>query len=207
MLFFEMVQSITPNYITALLPPHRGELINHPALWNANNYHIPNSRLTAHKRSFIPNTTSLWNNLDEATKMCRTLNSFKLILKKKITPVTQPLFQLGKGNGHINLGRMRMGLSGLNCQRHNFNLIESPICTLCNGPSEDVIHYFFKCPHYAAQRTKLLRGISQLLQPSGISMANLDILSNLMLNGCPILNRDSNLKLTEIVVKYIDVTK
>jgi hypothetical protein len=52
-----------------------------------------------------------------------------------------------------------MGLSGLNAQRFTYNLIDSPLCALCNSGNETPIHYFWDCRSHALARLKLLDGV------------------------------------------------
>ena len=66
---------------------------------------------------------------------------------------------------------MRQGLSALNEQRYNWNLIQNPACIRCGSNYEDVMHYDLDCPHYAVPRIKLLEEFSGLLQSLGVDMA------------------------------------
>ncbi len=65
-----------PSYITNLIPP-AVNAVTHYNLRNQNNINVPNARLEIYKRSYIPSTVQLWNELDPAVRNLDSLRQFK----------------------------------------------------------------------------------------------------------------------------------
>lgn len=70
---------------------------------------------------------------------------FKKRLHLNPFPREKKLLNYGRGPGHINHSRIRMGLSALNNQRHSYNFIAYLHCTICNTEKEDEYHLFIHC--------------------------------------------------------------
>ena len=102
---------------------------------------------------------------------------------------------------------MSLGLSALNGQRYDYNLIDNSICLRCGSECEDVIHYFMDCPRYAVPRIKLLEELSCLLQPSGVDVyADKQVTTNIILNGSNDLNTNHNLNIYKIAEEFIQMS-
>ena len=116
------------------------------------------------------------------------------------------------GQPAIHQAMMRMGLSALNEQRSSYHLIPDGRCSLCDSNErEDSIHYLIRCPHHSAHRGKMLRHLGQLLQPANIiinvtNRASETIITNTMLNGCPVISFDNNVELFRVVHQFISDT-
>ena len=67
-------------------------------------------------------------------------------------------------HGEVQQIMMCMGLNGLNQQRHKYGCIPNSKCQKCSQRSEDHVHYFLKCPTYAAQRRTQLAGLNDISQ-------------------------------------------
>ena len=193
-MMYKMLFGNVPGYLHNLIPQERGRLVRAYGLRNEHEITMPRCHLTSYLNSFIPATINLWNETEALTKRSRTVQTFKIILKKKLFPRKVKLNSDFKGKNAINLARMRMGLSALNHQRRQYNFIDYDICPKCNVEKEDVSHFFLRFPHYAAQRITFIGELGQPLQPAGISPKNINfnVLSNIILHGCPILKYEEN---------------
>ena len=206
---YKIINNNTPNYIKSLIPQQRGQTVISHILRNELQITIPRCRLKSFSTSFIPDTIRMWNETNNDLKTSRSLPSFKNALKKTLFPGKVKNNAELRGKSAINLCRMRMGLSALNSQREQYHLIENSSCNKCNNGKEDITHYFLTCPQYAAQRGTLIRELGQLLQPAGITPTKIknNVLLNIIIHGCPILNYDQNMNLLESTLKYIGDTK
>ena len=113
--------------------------------------------LTISFRSFFPSTLRKCNLLSPELQNCRTVASFKRLLKN---PQQNPYIKLNTGRTGTLLARLRMKLSPLNAHRSRYNFIPDPICRLCLTGSETTSHYFFKCPTHGLARTSLFNYLS-----------------------------------------------
>ena len=87
--------------------------------------------------------------------------------------------------------RLRTKCSSLNLYLFHKNITESPLCHC--GSVEDSQHFFFHCITYHQQRIELLNTIAQYMNPS----------LHLLLYGDPSLSLEINIKIFEILHKYI----
>ena len=95
-----------------------------------------------------------------------------------------------------------MGLSGLNAHRKKYHFIQFGTCPNCNHRSEDPVHYFFKCPLYAAQRAEMITSLRQCIPDIdryiGRSEKNL---TSIILNGTGV--EEVDIKIFDIVAVFI----
>ena len=87
----------------------------------------PHTRLTSTYNSYFPSTTRDWNLLPESTRNAPTFNYFKKLVRG--TNHFNSYHRLCTNKYGVCLSRIRMGLSALNQHRHNYNFINSPICS------------------------------------------------------------------------------
>ena len=81
-LMFKMMNNLVPQYLKNLLPPQHGR----PGIRNLRSNEnqlipVPFTRTESFRRSFIPFTIRLWNNLDKMLRDSSSLNGFKSALK------------------------------------------------------------------------------------------------------------------------------
>ena len=117
-------------------------------------------------------------------------------------------------SGAMNLSRIRMGLSGLNQQRHKYRFIDSGRCSSCNFIREDAQHYFLKCPTYATQREVMLREICQNLAPNinpnlllPQSTDEFREFLEIILNGSTQSDFDTNRKIFDVIHSFIHTSR
>lgn len=188
---FKLTKGEGPRYLSTLLPQAVGEK-THYSLRSRHNLSIPFSRLDILKKSFIPRTLLLWNDLDLSTRESDCLSSFKM----KICPTNNknPLFYyaVNRYAGVIH-ARLRTGCSKLNAHLcNNLHVIDDESCS-CGHFREDPFHFFMECPRYVALRNELF---TKVVQYSNFNISTL-------LYGDPDLSLSENCKLFEAVQLYI----
>ena len=131
------------------------------------NVMIHRCRLVNTQKSFLYNTSVLWNNLPLAVKQQDNLAKFKYAVKAHMkykinmfipSNLNKPLpNKLARG-----LLQIRLGLSCLNGHLFKYNIVDNPFCPNCYDHVESTIHYFLECPVYSVQRVMLLHNVSVL---------------------------------------------
>jgi hypothetical protein len=118
--------------------------------------------------SYMPSSIRAWNKLDTDTKGWGSLNSFKYQLKKTKCCKKTKLYSKFNGAKAVNHAQMRMGLSGLKGQRHDYNHVPLPTCDYCGAHREDVMHFLLQCRVFENMRTVLLDEILNLYRSQNI---------------------------------------
>jgi hypothetical protein len=198
-LYYKIANNLVPTYLTQRLPNTVADSTPYP-LRNNNNRRQNIYRLTICKSSFLPSATELWNNLQITARTLPTISRFKKFLRNS-TP--KPPYYNKKCTGLKGnlITRMRLGLSALNSHRYTYNLIDNPICTLCNREPETSSHYFIRCPSHRAPRMKLMARLHWELRLTAASEAEL---MDILLRGI-IPNRQQTL-LIEVIAEFMTAT-
>ena len=125
---FKMTNGLAPLYLQTLLP-QRVQQQSRYSLRNSNNYTIPLSRTVSYFNSFLPTALREWNSLDQNTRDCATLGTFKRKLK---TPLNHPPVYFDNvqtsRKAQILHTRLRLECSSLNQHLWRKNLVDSPNC-------------------------------------------------------------------------------
>ena len=211
-LLFKIKHSLTNDYMKSMIP---AQPEFHYGLRSPNTFPVIKCRTVKYKRSFMPSTVQLWNTMSTENDLNtpQTLLHFKTNLKRKMFLSTVYCYKNLKGINAIHLTRIRMGLSGLEHQRHRYHMIQESTCDEC-GNLEDEIHFFVDCPAYTAPRNKMLRNVAALLAP-GVhysvlipdNRADSLLLTNTLLCGSKELNPEINEELLNHVINYISESK
>ena len=152
----------------------------------------PFCRLEILKRSFLPRTIKLWNQLPLHIQASDSLTSFKNYFKPE-SPERLTLYYYGERWPSVHHARMRIGCSKLNFDLcNNLHVIENSICT-CGFPNETSQHFLFDCPNYPNQRITLFDSINN------ITCISLDIL----LFGNPDISLELNKRVFAAVHAFI----
>ena len=109
------------------MPPLTRDRTNYN-LRSGMNITTPQIRTTTYQKSFFPNSIKDWNELDMSARGCPSIDSFKEYQKKNCGFKVNSLFNKYSTKESINQSRIRLGLSGLSSQRHDYNHIDSPKC-------------------------------------------------------------------------------
>ena len=212
LLVFKMKNSLTPKYLSNLLPSESG-IGKSIQTRQANTIKMPASNnKTYFLKSFLPSSIQLWNNLPRKLITLNELDKFKNELAKIYKPPTIQKAILSSGTeGHINLLRLRLGLSGLNSHRKHYHFINHSTCSYCQATKEDPIHYLTSCTGHAAHRGDMIAQLRLLLPQCNLLFTNLNTkklqkeLCQFMLHGKGV--HETDVEVFNIVAVFIDKTQ
>ena len=182
-LYFKMVNNITPASINKHLPP----LIS-----DVNPYHrrrphdrrIPKCRTEQYRSSFFPSTTKLWNSLPIHIQATKSISQFKHFLQSNdITP--PPYYYLGDRRIQIIHTKLRLNMSDLNSHLLSRHLTDDPSCA-CGYHAETPQHYLLHCPIHDATREVTINYLPTDLRTTSILLhgdRNLKIKTNNLVIG------------------------
>jgi hypothetical protein len=208
---YKMQNNLAPPYLVQSCPPLVGEVSNYH-LRNAGNITTPMGKKAGYFNSFMPSAIRAWNSLDENIRSRTSIDCFKYHLKKKRGRKKNKLYPRFNGSWAVNHTRMRLGLSGLMAQRHDYNHVPRPTCEYCGARKDDAMHYLLQCRVYNQMRVNFLERVFEIYRLRNI---NLDMtrtivqkqLVHSLLNGDPRLDTGENVQLFEAVQSYIGATK
>ena len=192
---YKVNNNSVPSYINDLFPPNVRERTNYN-LRNREDLSVPYSRTEIMKKSCIPSSISLWNQLDWNLKNAPSLTAFKQTIKKETLSKVPSQFYHGKRQYAILLARIRNNCSNLNNDLFNNHLHQDNTCPNCGAP-EDAEHYFFKCTIYRTQRLAMFYSTRPLHPLS----------TRLLLFGDNKRSNDENIIIVDAVLTYIKDTK
>ena len=191
-LFYKIVNGLTPSYLTELLPSQHQDTHTYPTRSRSNFMHL-HSRTNLYRNSFFPQTVRDWNNLPEYIRSIPSLSSFKSYLfKDKSEP---PYYNIGNRKSQIHHARLRMNCSPLKSTLFQKNLVESPFCSCNSNIVETTKHFLLDCPKYSSIRNSTLD-----LLPYDTNLETL-------LYGNENLSCDENSIIFRSVQKYIHLSK
>ena len=165
-LFYKMVNKLAPSYLQKYV------------IFTESNYMLRTSgkvqikpikcRLTSFKKSFIPDSIQMWNNLPNEIQIIPNLALFKNKIKthfpgnpgNSISPYL--LFESHDGFFGKLLTQMRLQLSPLRAHLFRYNLTDNPFCPSCGEEIETTLHYFLTCRSYETPRRTLLHSLEML---------------------------------------------
>jgi hypothetical protein len=204
---YKIQNNLAPDYLSNACPPLVGNITNYN-LRNADNIALPMGRRTDYFNSFFPSTIRLWNKLDRTIKHRDSLDSFKYHMKKAKCRKKKKLYSRFNGTGAINHTRMRLGLSGLQSQRHDYNHVPRPTCNHCGARREDELHFFLQCRVFTPMRVTLLNDINAIYTTKGIhrDLTRTIVQKELVqciLNGDKRLSEGENTELFRVVQHFI----
>ena len=111
-LFHKMVNNVSPQYLTSLVPP-LVQNVSRYNLRNENNLQTIYSRTTQYSNSFLSSVVRDWNNLPCVVRDTDSTNSFKQRLNQDRVRIPK-YFYTGKRKIQILYTRLRTGCSSLN---------------------------------------------------------------------------------------------
>jgi hypothetical protein len=204
-LYFKIVNKLTPNYLSDLLPQtvqQRSGL----SLRNASDFSPFGVRTERFKKSFFPSTTILWNNIDIIDRNSKSIGYFKSSLTSFFDIQTYTGyydFSIDRYSSILHT-RLRLNCNALNYYLFKINCRLSPACS-CGDSCESVIHYLLYCPRYAALRLSLLSVAAQIYGESWYLLSDSQR-SKIFLSGSTDLSIESNRCIFMNVQKYIKQT-
>ena len=208
---YKLQKGLLPQYLTDLCPP----LTRERTIYNLRSgmdITTPQVRTTTYQKSFFPKSIKEWNELEINARKSVSISAFKEYQKKNSGFKTNKLFNRYSNKAAVNHTRIRLGLSGLASQRHDYNHIDDPRCLSCNATREDPTHYFLLCPTYEIPRADFLEEICQILHDNNVevnfnSNPFVKAFIDMILNGTALLNDPSNLDIFKITQNFISSSK
>jgi hypothetical protein len=203
----KILSGTCPPYVKELIPLERPD--GQYELRNASKLKLPRIRTETYRKSFLPSSVRLWNNLSTNLRKHTSHSAFKEALKRDIFPKPNRLFSYGSGEGLVNHARLRMGLSALNQHRWKYNYIRDTTCPSCNHRHEDIVHFFLECPTYQASRQNLMQSVRLFVGDILPDIHRLqtrrakETLINILLRGDDRLDDATNRALFDSVQNYI----
>ena len=149
--FALMMEGKAPSYLCKLIPESLESTMH---LRNFGNIRNVKYRTETLKKSFIPSSIAIWNELDR----CNRNSSYAKNLLKRNYNI---LFGAGERFVNIQHAQLRMNCSKLNADLFALHVVNSPACS-CGFNYEDVNHYLLNCPLYVYERNKMLLEIRDL---------------------------------------------
>jgi hypothetical protein len=204
---YKIQHDLTPAYLTEKCPPLVGEATDYD-LRNAGDINLPMGKKTCYFTSFFPSSIRIWNKLDRETKDSASLDSFKFNLKKAKCLNKNKLYKKFNGAKAVNHTRMRLGLSGLKSQRHDYNHVPLSTCDFCGARRDDTLHFLIKCGVFAPMRRVLLGKVERLYQSKNIhrdltrTLVQKELVECLLF-GDARLNERENIMMFEMVQEFI----
>jgi hypothetical protein len=180
-------------------PPLVGERTTYN-LRNADNINLPPGKKSGLFNSFFPSSIRIWNKLDRGIQSSQSLDSFKYQLKKSKCLKKTKLYSKFNGSMAINHTRMRLGLSGLKAQRHDYNHMPNSTCDYCGSRKDDSVHFLLQCRAFSPMRRNFLIKINGLFATRNIyrdlsrTIVQKELVDKL-LNGDPRLSELENIEL------------
>ena len=204
-LFYKIINNLTPDYTRDPLPQHQESdysLRRRAAIGQIR------ARTERFKSSFYPNCLSEWEKLDPEIQQSCSVNVFKKKLLALIRPPPKLVYNIHDPKGLSILTQLRVGLSKLNFHKfkHNFNDTLNPLCPINDG-IEDTEHFLLLCHAYDTDRRDLLSSVNAILRPHGLVNLSNENLLQIILYGHEKLPLDSNTKIIEATLKYIQASE
>lgn len=196
-MMWKIRNGICPTYLADLMPPAReNERYN---LRNRPEIQPPFARLESHKRSFIPFTCRLWNDLPAESHNAISVAEFKTSLKTNVQK-PDPLFYYGERWPAVHHARLRLGCSKLNADLYfNLHVVDKPECSC--GAVEDANHFFLQCRNYINPRQLMFESLAGLA-----NIKHLDITCDILLYGSPNVTLKENEQLFQIAHDFISAS-
>ena len=184
--FCDIIEGNSPNYLSDLVP----KPVNPHNLRNSKNIPPIKCRTEVFRRSFLPSSITLWNELPVEVRNIEAITKKEIIQRNK-------LFYLGNRETNIKHAQLRLKCSRLNGHLFLLHVIDSPRCA-CGSDLENSDHYLLWCPLYIVQRQSMMTEISQIF--------NHNIAGNDLLYGSDNADYVTNVKIFRLVHKFIEET-
>jgi hypothetical protein len=119
-----MVKSLTPEYLSSLVPEQHHNIHNYNTR-NAQDYVHLRTHSTQYYNSFLPSCVRLWNNLPPNIKDMTSIVSFKKAISSNI-PEVPKYYYAGSRLGQILHALLRMNCSSLKQHLYEKNIEPNP---------------------------------------------------------------------------------
>ncbi len=127
---FKILNKLVPEYLSSLVPLRVGDR-THYNLRNQDNLSLVMANHVKTYNSFIPKSVRDWNSLGPI-KNANSLEGFKTLYKRDNIRTANKIYNIDHRGGNVHHTRLRLGLSPLANHLFTHNIIDDPICSLCN---------------------------------------------------------------------------
>ena len=201
--FWKIMNGLAPLYLHNIIPPRICDTVPYNLRANQNLTSIA-CKTEKYKRSFLPSTVHLWNELPTNAKAVLSINTFKKELDSLFNkPTKYSHFSYGQGRSAVHLTRLRLNFSQLNYHLFQHHCIDYPTCK-CGYHCETTEHYLLHCTLYTSQRSSLLSAVSNIIVD--LKHLNDTTLCTLLLSGSTSLSHQQNCNIFDLVITYIHCT-
>ena len=163
-LMYKLVNKLAPHNLCAII---HGDLNQNTssAYYTRQQFDLPHfrARTDLFDKSFFPTAVRLWNKLPAEIRNSGTLQTFKSKVCQPVPRSTKfpELYNYGDRFLSVQHTRLRLGASQLNSHLCKIGVLDTSRCS-CGAAVEDTWHYFFVCPLFTVQRSKLHSIVSPL---------------------------------------------
>ena len=200
-LFFNIVQGNSPNYLRSYLPDvHTSRNTTRTHLFKR---FKPSTDYF--ENSFFPYCTNEWNKLEKEVRQLSTISLFKKSLIKVKRPKRSPVYKILDAQGLKLLTRLRVNMSHLREHKfnHNFQDTINPLCS-CMLETESTSHFLLRCSFYSDSRKSLLDNVIEIVG-SISNLTNAQIVE-LLLYGDKKYSVDANTNILKCTISYLKDT-
>jgi Reverse transcriptase (RNA-dependent DNA polymerase)/Endonuclease-reverse transcriptase len=221
--FYKLFCNRSPEYLTVFIRPRdMPARTTRSVVHNAHCLKEYQCRTTKYFKAFFPECTRTWNSLKDSMFVNLVPHQFKVNLTKLWSSRVQSSSNINVFFRSASVGmcklltQFRLGLSPLNYDLFQFNIIDNPFCPTCGDNFETLNHYFLECTGYKEARSSLLGEITALVKRNNIFTDDQPFTSNdllcfvtkgFFLNSSTAYGRDDpNKLLFETVSRYVAKT-
>ena len=196
--FYKIYNNQAPSCLTELIPS-RNEAYQTRHVANAPSF---NFKHILFKNTFLPSAVLEWSKLDPSLQNSASYNVFKNSILKCIRPSRNTIFQCHNPKGIKLVTRLRFDLSYLREYKfkHGFQDTLNPLCS-CGHDIETTFHYFLHCPLFHAERSTLLKNISEI--NSTIFNKNESVVTRILVYGDESFKDEVNLLLLNESIDFV----
>ena len=125
---YRIINGTVSSYMSELIPPTVSD-VSHYNLRDSSNITMPVTRTATVKRSCIPASVILWNNLDPTTRQMPTFSSFTCALRSQVISNIVPIYYT-QGNRKLSVlhAKLRNHRSNVNLDLYNNHIRDNPLC-------------------------------------------------------------------------------
>ena len=164
-------------------------------------------RTVSFANSFFPDSVKNWNNIGVEFRQINSLSKFKKEIRCLFVPKKKSVFSIFHPHGIKKLFQLRVGLSPLKKHKYDHKFDDTPrsLCD-CGKASEDIEHFFFKCPFFSVCRVSFMENVLKFLSLKNVAHQNLKDLTHICLYGHSSLNDEVNKSILVETIAYILAT-
>ena len=124
-MFYKMVNHLTPTYLSELVPLSVGDNASYN-LRNTSDIHNVFAHANYHYNSFLPSAIREWNNLPVEVQCAASVASFNYMFNRNMITIPK-YYYFGERKLQILHTRLRLNCSSLNSNLFSKNIVNSPL--------------------------------------------------------------------------------